>query len=81
VQLARQPRHQLGHGHDRVDRADALAAAPDVLPGLLRVAAEIPIRPQVQLFPLREANRALLYLKEDKMKGSGVLVVEGGGTS
>ncbi len=48
---------------------------------LLRVAAEIPIRPQVQLFPLREANRALLYLKEDKMKGSGVLVVEGGGTS
>ncbi|MDR3557700.1 MAG: zinc-dependent alcohol dehydrogenase family protein [Syntrophobacteraceae bacterium] len=47
---------------------------------LLRIAAEIPIRPQVQLFPLREANRALLCLKEDKMEGSGVLVVEGGGT-
>ena len=46
---------------------------------LLRIAAEIPIRPQVQLFPLRDANRALLWLKEDRMEGSGVLVVKGGG--
>ncbi len=45
---------------------------------LLRIAAEIPIRPQVTLFPLREANLALRTLKEDAMKGSGVLVVEGG---
>jgi propanol-preferring alcohol dehydrogenase len=42
----------------------------------LKIAAEIPIRPQVQLFPLREANQALLSLKTDKMKGSGVLVIE-----
>ncbi|MGC8492471.1 MAG: zinc-dependent alcohol dehydrogenase family protein [Syntrophobacteraceae bacterium] len=45
---------------------------------LLRIAAEIPIRPQVTLFPLHEANRALRTLKEDNMEGSGVLVVEGG---
>jgi propanol-preferring alcohol dehydrogenase len=43
---------------------------------LLRIAAEIPIKPQVQLFPLREANLALLRLKEDKMRGSGVLRTE-----
>lgn len=43
---------------------------------LLRIAAQIPIRPQVQLFPLGEANQALLCLKEDRMQGSGVLVVE-----
>ncbi len=43
---------------------------------LLRVAAEIPIRPNVRLFPLREANEALLALKQDKIKGSGVLVLE-----
>jgi propanol-preferring alcohol dehydrogenase len=43
---------------------------------LLRIAAEIPIRPEVRIFPLREANQALLSLKMDKMQGSGVLVVE-----
>lgn len=43
---------------------------------LLRIAAEIPIRPQVQIFPLIEANKALLALKEDRMEGSGILVVE-----
>ena len=43
---------------------------------LLRLAAQIPIRPQVRMFPLREANEALLRLKEDKIEGSGVLVVE-----
>jgi propanol-preferring alcohol dehydrogenase len=42
---------------------------------LLRIAAEIPIRPEVRIFPLREANQALLCLKMDKMQGSGVLVV------
>jgi len=43
---------------------------------LLQLAAQIPIRPQVQLFPLQEANEALLRLKQDKIEGSGVLVVE-----
>lgn len=43
---------------------------------LIRIAAEIPIRPQVQLFPLVEANSALLRLKQDVIEGSGVLVVK-----
>jgi propanol-preferring alcohol dehydrogenase len=43
---------------------------------LLRIAAEIPIRPRVHAFRLSEANEALIVLKKDMMQGSGVLVVE-----
>ena len=43
----------------------------------LRVAAEIPIRMHTQLFPLREANRALNVLKSDAIEGAAVLKVEG----
>ena len=39
----------------------------------LRIAAEIPIRTQVQRFPLREANQALNHLKNDAIKGAAVL--------
>ena len=39
----------------------------------LRVAAEIPIRTEVTLFPLREANRALNDLKADRINGAAVL--------
>jgi propanol-preferring alcohol dehydrogenase len=42
---------------------------------LLQIAAQIPIRPQVQVFSLFEANEALIRLKEDRMEGSGVLAV------
>jgi len=43
---------------------------------LLEVAAQIPIRPKVQAFSIREANEALLKLKQDKTQGSSVLVFE-----
>ena len=39
----------------------------------LRTAAEIPIRTHVQVFPLREANRALNALKNDAIPGAAVL--------
>jgi propanol-preferring alcohol dehydrogenase len=39
----------------------------------LRVAAEIPVRTQVTVFPLREANRALYDLKSDQINGAAVL--------
>jgi len=39
----------------------------------LRVAAEIPVRTQVMIFPLREANRALNDLKSDRINGAAVL--------
>jgi propanol-preferring alcohol dehydrogenase len=40
----------------------------------LRVAAEIPIRTSVQIFPLSEANRALSTLKNDAIGGAAVLL-------
>jgi propanol-preferring alcohol dehydrogenase len=41
----------------------------------LRVAAEIPIRTRVQMYPLREASRALNSLKNDAIEGAAVLRV------
>lgn len=42
----------------------------------LKIAAQIPIRTRVQLFPLREANRALNALKNDAIPGAAILQVE-----
>lgn len=42
----------------------------------LRVAAEIPIRTHVQVFSLRDANRALNALKNDAIPGAAVLRVK-----
>ena len=39
----------------------------------LRIAAEIPIRTRVTMFPLRDANRALNDLKNDRINGAAVL--------
>ncbi len=44
---------------------------------LLREAAAIPIRPDVTAFPLEQANDALLRLSQDRIDGTGVLVVGG----
>ncbi len=41
----------------------------------LALAAEIPIRPEVQTYPLDAANRALLDLKTQKIRGAKVLIV------
>ncbi len=41
----------------------------------LRVAAEVPVRTQVQVFPLRDANAALQALKHDAIRGAAVLQV------
>jgi propanol-preferring alcohol dehydrogenase len=41
----------------------------------LALAAEIPLKPEVQVFPLEEANRALLEIKESKIRGAKVLRV------
>ncbi len=41
----------------------------------LELAAEIPIRPEVQEFPLEEANVALQEMKNRKIRGAKVLRV------
>jgi len=42
----------------------------------LELAAEIPLRPEVQEYPLEEANRALRELKERKIRGAKVLRID-----
>lgn len=43
----------------------------------LKLAAQIPIKPQIQEFRLEEANQALLELKERKIRGAKVLNIAG----
>ena len=42
----------------------------------LQIAAEINIRPQVETYPLSEANRALCDLKDGKVRGAKVLTIQ-----
>jgi propanol-preferring alcohol dehydrogenase len=42
---------------------------------LLALAPKVPIRTEVQTFPLEQANQALVLLKESKIKGAGVLTI------
>ncbi|MCZ6783415.1 MAG: zinc-dependent alcohol dehydrogenase family protein [Proteobacteria bacterium] len=44
---------------------------------LLALATEIPIRTHTVLYPLEEANRALVDLKQDRVQGAAVLAVDG----
>lgn len=41
----------------------------------LRLASEIPILPEVQTFPLEDANRALMELKQREIRGAKVLTI------
>ncbi len=41
----------------------------------LKIAAEIPIKPEVQEYPLEEANKALVELKQRKIRGAKVLKI------
>jgi propanol-preferring alcohol dehydrogenase len=43
---------------------------------LLELAARIPLKTQVQIFPLAQANEALQLLKQGKIDGAGVLQVK-----
>ena len=42
----------------------------------LQLAAEIPLRPEIQEYPLREANQALADLKAGQLRGAKVLKME-----
>jgi propanol-preferring alcohol dehydrogenase len=41
----------------------------------LELAAEIPIKPEVEIYQLEEANRALLEIKERRIRGAKVLCI------
>lgn len=59
---------------ERVVRSVANSTRRDVTE-LLQVAAEIPIKTEVELFSLAQANHVLQRLKESKINGAGVLRV------
>lgn len=57
---------------ERVLRSAANSTREDVR-DCLRLAAEIPVRTQVEVFPLEQANQALLALKRSQIDGAAVL--------
>jgi propanol-preferring alcohol dehydrogenase len=61
--------------HERVIRSVANNTRRDG-EDFLRIAAEIPVRMHTQLFPLRDANRALNALKNDAIPGAAVLQID-----
>jgi propanol-preferring alcohol dehydrogenase len=61
--------------HERVIRSVANSTREDCCE-FLRQAAEIPIRPRIQLYPLAEANRALQDLKHSQVEAAGVLTID-----
>ena len=66
-------KHELLY-HERIVRSVANATREDARQ-LMRLAGEIPLRTEVETFPLGDANRALAALKHSQIRGAGVLVV------
>ena len=60
--------------HERVIRSVANATREDARE-FLQLAAEIPIRSEVETFRLEDANRALQALKQSRIRGAGVLQI------
>ena len=60
--------------HERVLRSVANSTREDARE-LLREAAEIPVRTEVQVFKLEEANQALQALKHSRIRGAAVLAI------
>ena len=60
--------------HERILRSVANSTREDVR-SLLSLAAEIPVRTEIEPFQLPEANRALQNLKSSRIHGAGVLVI------
>ena len=60
--------------HERVVRSVANSTRADARE-LLELAPQVPVRTEVQVFPLEQANEALLALKESRIRGAAVLQV------
>jgi propanol-preferring alcohol dehydrogenase len=61
--------------HERTLQSVANSTRQDVR-DFLQVAAEIPLKPETELFPLEQANEALLRLKQGQINGAAVLEVK-----
>ncbi len=63
--------------HERTIQSVANSTRQDVT-GFLQVAAEVPVKTEVELFDLDQVNETLLRLKRSEINGAGVLVVSEG---
>jgi propanol-preferring alcohol dehydrogenase len=61
--------------HERTIQSVANSTRQDAI-DFLQVAAEIPVKTEVELFDLEQANETLLRLKRSKINGAGVLVID-----
>jgi len=61
--------------HEKEIKSVANVARQDVSE-FLELAAAIPIRPEVQVFRLEDANKALLELKTSKIRGAKVFIIK-----
>jgi len=41
----------------------------------LKIASQIPIKPEIEIYPFKEANKALIDIKNRKIKGAKVLKI------
>jgi propanol-preferring alcohol dehydrogenase len=60
--------------HERVLRSVANSTRQDARE-LLSLAPKVPIRTEVEAFPLSQANAALALLKESKIRAAGALTI------
>ena len=60
--------------HEKEIKSVANVARQDVSE-FLELAAAIPIKPEVEVFSLEDANKALLELKTSKIRGAKILVI------
>ena len=60
---------------ERIIRSVANSTRKDAIE-LLKLARKIPIKTEIEAFPLAKANQALKFLKESKIQGSAVLVTD-----
>lgn len=60
--------------HEKIIRSVANATREDARE-FLRVAAEIPVRTEVEVFPLEQANQALQAVKHSRVRGAAVLTI------
>jgi propanol-preferring alcohol dehydrogenase len=61
--------------HERILRSVANSTREDGR-DFLRLAAEIPVRTEIEIFDLEQANQALQAMKHSKIQGAGVLRIE-----
>ena len=61
--------------HERVVRSVANATRDDARQ-FMELAGKISLRTEVETFPLAEANRVLLMMKQSKLRGAGVLAID-----